>query len=705
MKKPWRKAPVRLILLIMGARKKTDIYDVIVAGGGLAGLSLTALLADRGVRVLCLDRDPPPVQMAENFDVRTTAISFGSREILKKAGIWDALEDGACAIDVIHILDGGGPVRLVFDKVEAGNKSFGWIVENRDLRAAMLARVKKLDKATHIAPAAIADVSADQDVASVTLEDGTVYQGRLIVGADGRESLVRERAGITTRGWSYEQRAIVGIIAHEHPHENSAVEDFRESGPFAILPMADAKDGTHRSSLVWTEHGPKKDSALNYDDESFNIALQARFPERYGAVRLTGRKFAYPLSLTHAHKYTAQRIALVADAAHAIHPIAGQGLNLGFRDVALLADLIENTDDPGAPEVLQKYERGRRVDNMAMAGATDGLNRLFSNDSTILRGLRRAGLGAVARMPAARKFFMKQAMGLAKIGVFILCLMMSHMAGAEERTESQKQLAAAQARPFYVGVWAEDSCKYPDSALVLTEKFMLESNGRSNRVIRIGAPNPVAVVPAGALRIEDSLNPYDLKFESGVLMRSFVRRTKIGEDPFVAPGSKMLKRYVRCLNLPDSRAAYDREGVVGFRGLDKIDEACGQAPLAENNACQQVLFQTYDKNYNGKLEADEIARAYRHVTFLGASQGCETDPLFPGYDKSTKLSDDFATSAIKAMDGNDDKALSLDEIRARAVAFKAIKSYKAISPYIGSVATLLPFLPRNDMLPGCQCAE
>lgn len=396
---------------------RTKEYDVIVVGGGLAGLGLTALLASRGARVLCVDRESAAARTAPAFDGRTTAISYGSRKVLEAAGVWGALSANACAIDTIHISDGGGPVLLDFSKDEVEGRSFGWIVENRLLRQALLARVKDLKTAEHVAPAAVADFSRDDGKVTVHLEDGRKFSAPLAVGADGRASFTREWMGVGAREWPYRQRAVVCAVVHENPHEHIAVEDFRPSGPFAILPMTDDEQGAHRSSVVWTEHGPEKNSALRFSAEVFDAALAARFPARYGAVRLAGGRFSYPLGLTHAHAYIAPRMALVAEAAHGIHPIAGQGLNMGLRDVAALADLVAGSvrdgRDPGGADMLERYQRGRRFDNMAMAGATDQLNRLFSNDIGPVRAARRFGLRAVGRLPAAKLFFMKQAMGAA----------------------------------------------------------------------------------------------------------------------------------------------------------------------------------------------------------------------------------------------------------------------------------------------------
>lgn len=394
---------------------KTLEADVIIVGGGPAGCSMAALLASNGVSVLCIDQDDPETTLKGDFDGRTTAISYGSRRVIEAAGAWEALESEACPIDDIQIKDSGSSVLLEFLVKDVDNNSFGWIVENRRLRAALYTRLRELKGAQHIAPARVADFSREADRVVVHLQDGRTARTKLVIGADGRKSFTREWMGIGTRGWSYRQRGVVCIVNHENPHGNIAVEDFREAGPFAILPMSDDAQGRHRSSIVWTEHGPEKDSAKNWDVETFNAALAERFPAFYGKPSLSGQRFSYPLALTHAHSYIAERMALVADAAHAIHPIAGQGLNLGLRDVAELVALIIEANNEGRdisnPELLEAYESARRPDNMLMAAATDSLNRLFSNDVAPVRLLRRIGLRMVQAAPVARKFFIRQAMG------------------------------------------------------------------------------------------------------------------------------------------------------------------------------------------------------------------------------------------------------------------------------------------------------
>lgn len=394
--------------------------DVIVVGGGHAGLSMAAILGAQGVKVICVDREVPIDTLSEAFDGRTTAISYGSQKVLSEAGIWDVMKDNCCPIENIQILDGtDSPVFLEFDSAEVGGRIFGWIAENRRIRHALYKRIENLPDAKIIAPALVTDFKVTKDSASIILTDDRVYTAKLVVGADGRGSFTRDWMNIDTRNWSYNQRAVVCIAEHENPHNNIAVEHFHAQGPFAVLPMLDDKNGKYRSSVVWTEHCPEKESACHYPEELFNIALTQHFPDFYGEVKVSGGRFAYPLGLVHAHNYIAPRMALVADAAHGIHPIAGQGLNLGFRDIAALCELIgnahKNGEDIGSDDLLQLYQRRRRFDNMAMAGATDLLNKLFSNDITPVRIARKAGMRAISRLPFAKRFFMKQAMGGAGI--------------------------------------------------------------------------------------------------------------------------------------------------------------------------------------------------------------------------------------------------------------------------------------------------
>jgi len=398
-------------------RTKSRRHDVIVIGGGLAGLTMTALLASAGIDVICIDREEPPATLAEPFDGRTTAISWGSRKVLEAAGVWSALDKTACPIQSIHILDGDSPLLLSFDSTEVQGRTFGWINENLALRQALYNRVAKLETAQHVAPAMVSDFTLHDTHVTVHLADGRTYDAALVIGADGRQSFTREWMKIGTRAWPYNQRALVCTVEHEYPHNHVAVEHFRPSGPFATLPMWDSPAGVPRSSVVWTEHGPLKNSALHWNQQSFDAALSARFPENYGRVRQVAKRYSYPLGLVHAHSYIGPRMALIAEAAHGIHPIAGQGLNMGLRDIAEIGSLIthalERNDDPGHDDLLETYQQKRRLDNIGMAGATDGLTRLFSNDLMPVRIARRLGLRAVSNLPVAKQFFMNQAMGAA----------------------------------------------------------------------------------------------------------------------------------------------------------------------------------------------------------------------------------------------------------------------------------------------------
>ena len=388
-------------------------YDIIVIGGGPAGLTASCLLGARGFSVLCIDRENADTTTHANYDGRTIAISHGSQLVMEKAGVWDGMKPHGCPILNIKILDGNSPVLMEFDTAEVDNIPFGHIVEMRHIRASLYARVEKMKNVTLLAPANVTKISITEKNASVETSDGKKFTAKLLIGADGRNSALRKHLKISTHGWSYGQNAIVAIIEHEHPHNNVAIEHFKSHGPFAILPMQDAADGAHRSSLVWTLDNGAEKEFLECDEDVFNAALAARFPAHYGAVKLASKRFTYPLGLIHSHEYVAPRVALIADAAHGMHPIAGQGLNMGMRDIDALAGILSDAQgDIGALDTLKIYERARRFDNMTMMAGTDALNRLFSNKLPLVGPFRRLGVRLVNKSPTAKKFFMHQAMGL-----------------------------------------------------------------------------------------------------------------------------------------------------------------------------------------------------------------------------------------------------------------------------------------------------
>lgn len=414
--------------------------EVLVAGGGMVGLAFAVALAEAGLEVVVVDHMDPALFREEAFDGRSSAIARGSQQALEVLGLWQGMLPAAAPILDIRISDGrlgslqrGGASALHLhfaseDVAEdpAAARPLGYIVENIAIRRAGLDRVRTLSNLDFRAPAQLAEVTRRQAGVEARLADGAVIKARLLVAADGRRSAQREAAGIKVMEVDYGQTAIVATVAHSRPHHGVAHEHFLPSGPFALLPMTDApgerKEGekgetVHRSSLVWTEKRRLVPAMMALDEAAFAAELQRRFGDSLGRLSLWGgRRWSYPLSLLHAERYIDTRLALIGDAAHGIHPIAGQGLNLGLRDVAALAECIVDARrlglDIGSATVLERYQRWRRFDNMALIAATDSLNRLFSNDLPPVRLLRDLGLAAVNRVPPLKRFFMRHAMGL-----------------------------------------------------------------------------------------------------------------------------------------------------------------------------------------------------------------------------------------------------------------------------------------------------
>ena len=391
--------------------KTIERVDVAICGGGLVGLTLGVALARHGVSCAVIDPAPPEAMTSTEFDGRVSSISLGSKRVLEGIGVWPGVADQASPILEIRVSDNNSPLFLHYDHSEVGDEPLGWMVENRRLRAALLAEAAGLPVLHQFTRVGVATVVEAGEGAEVTLDDGRIITARLAVAADGRRSRIREAAGIGVVQWSYEQVGIVCTVHHERPHRNIAHERFLPAGPFAILPMTD-----NRSSLVWTERAARAPEFMALDDAGFLAALSDRFGDFMGALEVVGPRWSYPLSLVHAERYTAPRLALVGDAAHGIHPIAGQGFNLGIRDVAALAELVVERRrlglDVGAPDLLAHYQRWRRFDTTLLIAMTDGLNRLFSNDIPPVQLVRDIGLAAVNSSAPLKRVFMRHAMGV-----------------------------------------------------------------------------------------------------------------------------------------------------------------------------------------------------------------------------------------------------------------------------------------------------
>ena len=436
--------------------------DVLIGGAGFAGLSLAiALRQALGPSFKVMVADPA---LERSGDPRASAIVAAARRLFETIGVWSAVADGAQPILDMRITDSRlddalRPTFLTFEgEVEEG-EPFAHMVENGPLLAALLDKAREVG--VELGNTAVAGFAAaspfpsplvgegkgggsqfgaryvhdrvtptpdpspqggggdswhgSRDCIHIRLANGSIIEARLLVAADGARSSIRDRAGIAVHGWEYPQASIVTTVRHERDHEGCAEEHFLPAGPFAILPLK--RDATgHRSSIVWTEEKDEAARIVALDDDAFHAELEKRFGLTLGDIAATGPRRAFPLGLSVARAFVAERIALIGDAAHVIHPIAGQGLNMGLKDVAALAEVIVDAArlglDPGSPVALDRYQRWRRFDTMAMGVATDGLNRLFSNRSDVLRFARDVGLGLVDRLPGLKRLFIREAAGL-----------------------------------------------------------------------------------------------------------------------------------------------------------------------------------------------------------------------------------------------------------------------------------------------------
>ncbi len=389
----------------------SERYDLIIQGGGLTGLALAAAVGGAGARVLLVEERPIPTTTTASFDGRVTAIARGAKQALESIAAWDAMAGEAEPILEIEVGEQNSPITVHYDYHDVGSEPLGWIVPNQQIRTALLAAIERCPEVTIRAPATISSMSRGAHRIEAELADHSRIKASLLAVCEGRFSRTRETLGIGAKTWKYGQTGLVCTLAHELPHDGKAVERFFPDGPFAMLPLPG-----DRSSIVWALDDGLAAAVKALDDRAFVAEVQDRFGDQLGRLSLEGHRWSYPLVLVWSDRYTAERAVLVGDTARGIHPIAGQGWNLAVRDITAMAEIIVDRLrlglDPGVPEALERYATWRSFDSLALVAVTDGINRLFANDSLPLRLAREAGLALVDRIPPAKKFFMRHAMGL-----------------------------------------------------------------------------------------------------------------------------------------------------------------------------------------------------------------------------------------------------------------------------------------------------
>ena len=397
--------------------------DVIIIGGGRIGSTLALALARHDVTSIVVDAQDLDTTTMAAFDGRASAIASASARMLRALGLGDVLDKNGCAIRAIRVTDGTAPQFLHFDAGPVGaadnakntGDPLGIMVENRLLRIALLDAVRAAPQVTVIAPVDVTNLARDDHAATLTLVDGRVFTAPLAIAADGRKSKTRDAAGIRVANWHYPNAALVSMVAHSVPHGAVACELFYPSGPMALLPMTDHADGRARSAIVWTVDAANAAAAKKLGPKALAAEIAARIDGTLGEIEVVAPQAVWPLGYHHAASYTAQRLVLIGDAAHGIHPIAGQGLNMGFRDVAALAQVLVEAartgQDLGAPDVIDRYSAWRRLDNSMVGAVTDGLNRLFAVPGRPAAAVRRFGLAGVQRIGPLKARFMAEARG------------------------------------------------------------------------------------------------------------------------------------------------------------------------------------------------------------------------------------------------------------------------------------------------------
>ncbi len=401
------------------AHKSADKRDLLILGGGLVGMSLALTAAKKGLTCHVVDRADPADLTAESHDARASAISTASWNLFRNIGIAEALEPFGCPIQSIAVTDGMRPGRIDFKPQPAEGTprdTLGRMFPNRRLRLALFEAAERVDQIAWHSQAEVVRRERSEHGVAVDLSDGTRLEASLMVAAEGRRSPTREQAGIAVARWDYRHRAVIAGLAHTKPHGGVAWEIFYPAGPFALLPLIDDEEGRHRSALVWTVAEDDAEGVLALSDRAFCIEATKRMDGMFGEVQVLGERSSWPLGFHHTARITAPRLVLVGDAAHGIHPIAGQGLNLGLRDAAALVEVLADGArlglEPGDAQLLARYETWRGLDAFTVALATDSLTRLFGIPGRLPSAARRLGMAAVQRTPALKRWFMDEARGV-----------------------------------------------------------------------------------------------------------------------------------------------------------------------------------------------------------------------------------------------------------------------------------------------------
>ncbi|MDG2294132.1 MAG: FAD-dependent monooxygenase [Paracoccaceae bacterium] len=390
--------------------------DIAIVGGGLNGAIMSLALAEAGFTVTLIDPQTLKSKQNPHFDGRSYSLAIASVRLMQALGLWEELAPNAQPILEIKVADGRAysnpsPYFLHFDHHEIEEGPMGHMVEDRHLRPLLQKRLQSVSQINYRAGLSVSEMTITDTHAELRLNTEETLTTRLVIGADGRQSQTAERAGIKRTGWRYGQTALVCALSHNIPHQGVACQYFMPPGPLAILPLTG-----NRSSIVWTESDANAATIMAMDDTDYMAVLQPRIGDYLGKVELVGARYSYPLNLTIAQNYVMPRLALVGDAAHGVHPIAGQGLNLGLRDIAALSEVLSDArlrgEDFSSLAVLLRYQEWRRFDTTALAVATDAVNKLFSNDNSFLRTLRDLGMGAINSLPALRRSFIREAAGL-----------------------------------------------------------------------------------------------------------------------------------------------------------------------------------------------------------------------------------------------------------------------------------------------------